>query len=113
MLTTSCPKCSQCIKTPDEAVGRKVKCSRCGEVFVLSSSALTPAAMPIWAEAQPVPKTGSPLSPTALVLIIGAPVVAFVFLVGFLIWGRLTYGPRHGERRLEIEEHTVIELRPR
>jgi hypothetical protein len=35
MLTTSCPECSQKLKLPDDAIGKKVQCSACSHVFVI------------------------------------------------------------------------------
>ncbi len=59
MISVSCPKCSQSLKAPDEAIGRKARCPGCGQSFRLEHATSDDEPLFLDASSQ-VPSTFAP-----------------------------------------------------
>jgi hypothetical protein len=54
MVTVACPSCAKRLKAPDEAIGKKAKCTNCGRSFVLSATPPLPSVEPAAIVLEPV-----------------------------------------------------------
>jgi hypothetical protein len=120
MPEMKCPKCSQRLKVPEEAAGKRVKCSSCEHSFVAESSqAVQPEEI---VELPPDPDIGTPSRSfaasrvtrtntglrrraAALVAVLGALTLATGIVGMFLALGsEITVDASHNERGLMVEK---------
>src|SRR5689334_8875968 len=61
-LTATCPKCATSSAVPDEALGRKVRCKRCQNIFIVEAAPAS-AETSFAPEATPGPDASKPTTP--------------------------------------------------
>jgi len=82
MVTVACPNCSKRLKAPTEAIGKKAKCTSCGQSFVLTAPPPLPTEEPAEIVLEPVDVPRAKRLPTWVIVSLWCGAAAVVLIAG-------------------------------
>lgn len=65
-VLTTCPDCSAKMRVPDHAVGKQIKCPKCGGTFTVTAGGASPPPPPPPPAPKPAPVAPTPVAPDPL-----------------------------------------------